>query len=124
MQSEFKREHSSVGSEHLPYKQRVGGSNPSAPTNIQKDFQEAESLFLFGVIFQEFILFFFFYSIVLSIKLIAESGIQKGILYFRIEAQIKKSNPDVQFLKFLISFFSSGICRVIIFQSNELSTES
>ena len=23
---------SSVGSEHLPYKQRVGGSNPSAPT--------------------------------------------------------------------------------------------
>ena len=27
-----KREFSSAGSEHLPYKQRVGGSNPSAPT--------------------------------------------------------------------------------------------
>lgn len=27
-----KREFSSVGSEHLPYKQRVGGSNPSTPT--------------------------------------------------------------------------------------------
>lgn len=26
------RELSSVGSERLPYKQRVGGSNPSAPT--------------------------------------------------------------------------------------------
>ena len=26
------REHSSVGSERLPYKQRVGGSTPSAPT--------------------------------------------------------------------------------------------
>ncbi len=26
-------EHSSVGSERLPYKQRVGGSNPSAPTS-------------------------------------------------------------------------------------------
>ena len=26
------REDSSAGSEHLPYKQRVGGSNPSAPT--------------------------------------------------------------------------------------------
>ena len=26
------REHSSVGLEHLPYKQRVGGSTPSAPT--------------------------------------------------------------------------------------------
>jgi len=26
------RELSSAGSEHLPYKQRVGGSNPSAPT--------------------------------------------------------------------------------------------
>ena len=25
-------EHSSVGSERLPYKQRVGGSTPSAPT--------------------------------------------------------------------------------------------
>ncbi len=25
-------EHSSVGLEHLPYKQRVGGSTPSAPT--------------------------------------------------------------------------------------------
>ena len=27
------RELSSVGSEHLPYKQRVGGSRPSAPTD-------------------------------------------------------------------------------------------
>ena len=26
------REHSSVGLERLPYKQRVGGSTPSAPT--------------------------------------------------------------------------------------------
>ena len=31
------REHSSVGSERLPYKQRVGGSTPSAPT--QKGFR-------------------------------------------------------------------------------------
>ena len=29
-----KREHSSAGSEHLPYKQRVRGSNPFAPTTI------------------------------------------------------------------------------------------
>ena len=28
-----KREFSSAGSEHLPYKQRVGGSNPSTPTD-------------------------------------------------------------------------------------------
>jgi hypothetical protein len=27
-----RREFSSAGSEHLPYKQRVGGSNPSTPT--------------------------------------------------------------------------------------------
>ena len=27
------REHSSAGSEHLPYKQRVRGSNPCAPTD-------------------------------------------------------------------------------------------
>ena len=30
---ENKRAFSSVGLEHLPYKQRVGGSNPSTPTN-------------------------------------------------------------------------------------------
>ena len=30
--SHTKREFSSAGLEHLPYKQRVGGSNPSTPT--------------------------------------------------------------------------------------------
>ena len=29
------REHSSAGLEHLPYKQRVTGSNPVAPTNLK-----------------------------------------------------------------------------------------
>ena len=33
--SEEVRALSSVGSERLPYKQRVGGSNPSAPTNLR-----------------------------------------------------------------------------------------
>ena len=37
------RELSSAGSERLPYKQRVGGSNPSAPT--PKAFHESERLF-------------------------------------------------------------------------------
>ena len=36
------REHSSVGLEHLPYKQRVGGSTPSAPTKAL-DFSKAFS---------------------------------------------------------------------------------
>ena len=31
------REHSSAGSEHLPYKQRVRGSNPFAPTENEDD---------------------------------------------------------------------------------------
>ena len=31
--SHSEREFSSAGLEHLPYKQRVGGSNPSTPTN-------------------------------------------------------------------------------------------
>ncbi len=30
--SDYARAFSSAGSEHLPYKQRVGGSNPSTPT--------------------------------------------------------------------------------------------
>ena len=39
-----KREHSSVGLEHLPYKQRVGGSTPSAPT--KKRFTSVSLFFL------------------------------------------------------------------------------
>jgi hypothetical protein len=35
----LKREHSSAGSEHLPYKQRVRGSNPCAPTQYRQGFQ-------------------------------------------------------------------------------------
>ena len=35
VEKEF-RAFSSAGSEHLPYKQRVGGSNPSTPTEILK----------------------------------------------------------------------------------------
>ena len=35
---------SSAGSEHLPYKQRVGGSNPSAPTT-QEDTWKVSFLF-------------------------------------------------------------------------------
>ena len=34
--SHTKRELSSAGLEHLPYKQRVGGSNPSAPTRTNE----------------------------------------------------------------------------------------
>ena len=30
------RAFSSAGSEHLPYKQRVGGSNPSTPTRFSR----------------------------------------------------------------------------------------
>jgi hypothetical protein len=36
LQSQITREFSSAGSEHLPYKQRVGGSNPSTPTEKRK----------------------------------------------------------------------------------------
>jgi len=43
----LKREHSSAGSEHLPYKQRVRGSNPCAPTRSTRGFSENWNLFLF-----------------------------------------------------------------------------
>ena len=39
------REHSSVGLEHLPYKQRVGGSTPSAPTG-KTPFYDVERRFI------------------------------------------------------------------------------
>ena len=47
--SKFKKQRrafSSVGSEHLPYKQRVGGSNPSTPT-IRDCKSKGYSLFSF-----------------------------------------------------------------------------
>ena len=37
---------SSAGSEHLPYKQRVGGSNPSAPTKKRKAATEVAAFFI------------------------------------------------------------------------------
>ena len=42
------REHSSVGSERLPYKQRVGGSTPSAPTK-ETPLQIAVRAFFFSL---------------------------------------------------------------------------
>ena len=46
-----RRAFSSAGLEHLPYKQRVGGSNPSTPT-VLKDFIsiEIESFFCFIIV--------------------------------------------------------------------------
>ncbi len=41
-----KREHSSVGLEHLPYKQRVGGSTPSAPTKENAFLRRREAFFI------------------------------------------------------------------------------
>ena len=37
---------SSVGLEHLPYKQRVGGSTPSAPTNFSNP--DSSGFFIMG----------------------------------------------------------------------------
>lgn len=37
------REHSSAGSEHLPYKQGVTGSNPVAPTKIKEREKHSDS---------------------------------------------------------------------------------
>ncbi len=47
MHSQSRREFSSAGSEHLPYKQRVGGSNPSTPTRYDERLDNIQSLFLF-----------------------------------------------------------------------------
>ena len=38
---------SSVGSEHLPYKQRVGGSTPSSPTVENQRVRQCLALFYF-----------------------------------------------------------------------------
>ena len=42
-------EFSSAGLEHLPYKQRVGGSNPSTPTNKQKATQMSGFCYFYGL---------------------------------------------------------------------------
>jgi adenylosuccinate lyase len=41
------RAFSSAGSEHLPYKQRVGGSNPSTPTPKRKSYEEIRETFFY-----------------------------------------------------------------------------
>ena len=46
------RAFSSAGSEHLPYKQRVGGSNPSTPTREE---QRILLLFIFYALFCFFV---------------------------------------------------------------------
>ena len=43
-----KRAFSSAGSEHLPYKQRVGGSNPSTPTSKLRTYKKMWVLFIFA----------------------------------------------------------------------------
>ena len=42
-----KREYSSAGLEHLPYKQRVLGSNPSTPTKVETLYHTGFQLFSF-----------------------------------------------------------------------------
>ncbi len=42
---------SSAGSEHLPYKQRVGGSNPSTPTPKRKSYEEIRETFFISYLF-------------------------------------------------------------------------
>ena len=44
------RELSSAGSERLPYKQRVGGSNPSAPTEKRDDFKIVSFFFVYATL--------------------------------------------------------------------------
>ena len=44
---------SSAGSEHLPYKQRVGGSNPSTPTQSKTDWKSPISFLFFPLHFHK-----------------------------------------------------------------------
>ncbi len=46
-----KRAFSSAGSEHLPYKQRVGGSNPSTPTTKKESYEEIRETFFISYLF-------------------------------------------------------------------------
>ena len=43
------RAFSSAGLEHLPYKQRVGGSNPSTPTKSKTRYPSDSEFFLFQI---------------------------------------------------------------------------
>ena len=50
LEKAHERAFSSAGLEHLPYKQRVGGSNPSTPTGVFPRgflFGEAAGIFLY-----------------------------------------------------------------------------
>ena len=63
------RAFSSAGLEHLPYKQRVGGSNPSTPTGV----------FPRGLLFGETAGIFFVYTHLLLLSLIMSKKTLYGI---------------------------------------------
>ena len=61
-----KRAFSSAGSEHLPYKQRVGGSNPSTPTSKSRTYKKMWVLFVlmrpqFACNFADVVILWFIY---------------------------------------------------------------
>ncbi len=45
----YRRVHSSAGSEHLPYKQGVTGSNPVEPTLLSKTTTKQVVVFFFNI---------------------------------------------------------------------------
>ena len=74
----FYREHSSAGSEHLPYKQRVRGSNPFAPTKHEAiDFSIAFFVVLITYSIEEL------QEIVADTEVVVNIGAVVGILYYQ-----------------------------------------
>ena len=56
--SNQERAFSSAGSERLPYKQRVGGSNPSTPTNRRSTRMSVSFFYVKNRIYEEYVLSF------------------------------------------------------------------
>ena len=87
---------SSVGSEHLVYTQRVGGSNPSAPTRKKRLF--LRSLFIFWMQYQDCLLYtsldFALNSITVYATSLQDPVLRKDLQQVYIKAIEKLSKPE------------------------------
>ena len=99
------RAFSSAGSEHLPYKQRVGGSNPSTPTN--KELQRCSSFFILKNMDDFYV--YIIYSAKLDIYYVGSTG--------NLEDRLKRHNSGRS------TFTKPGVPWELVYQK-KFSTKS
>ena len=123
-------EFSSAGSEHLPYKQRVGGSNTSTPTN-EKFFEETSIIsksFLFlvgrqiylrgGAIRNKKRLYYerasIYFEFVWASRRATRKGVKRSRLCLRSSQSVNSHQEAIREGCFFLFYISPIFCKIII----------